>query len=413
MGGIVYWQGLVWILTVACVLMSASYTMLIPFLPMYLIEELGVQASEVNMWSGVIFSASFIVSAVMAPIWGAIADKKSHKMMALRASFCLAISYALGAIVTTPWELFWMRCFQGFSAGLWPACLAIMTATAPREKMGWCLGIMQGGMTAGGVLGPFLGGLLAESFGMRMSFWIAAIGLGIIACMILFYVKDPVSHKEAKEKAAKNKKSGGAMELLKIPVIQRMLFAAGVVQLSVMIVQPILPLYIAELQGSMENIVMVSGIVFSVVGISGVVASPLWGRIGGNIGFRWALYAALFGTGIFGIVQAIPDTITFFVVWRFVGGLFIAGVFPAINALLAENTEPNQRGRVFGLSYTAQQIGSVIGPVLGGAMATCATNAMVVASHGVVLLALVAMLYLLRPKIEKHGTGINVADTHK
>ena len=90
-----YWKGLVWILTVACVLMSASYTMLIPFLPMYLIDELGVHADEVNMWSGVIFSASFLVSAIMAPIWGAIADKKSHKLMALRA----ASFYPLGTFM--------------------------------------------------------------------------------------------------------------------------------------------------------------------------------------------------------------------------------------------------------------------------------------------------------------------------
>jgi DHA1 family multidrug resistance protein-like MFS transporter len=402
---IVYWKGLVWILTVACVLMSASYTMLIPFLPMYLIDELGVHANEVNMWSGVIFSASFLVSAIMAPIWGAIADKKSHKLMALRAATFLAISYGWGAIVSSPWELLWMRCFQGFSAGLWPACLAIMTASAPRDKMGWCLGIMQGGMTAGGVLGPFLGGVLAEGFGMRTSFWIGAVGLAIIAVLIAVYVKDTDEQKAARAKGGDKKKTGGAMELLRIPVIQRMLFAAGVVQLAIMIVQPILPLYIAELQGSTDNIVMVTGIVFSVVGISGVIASPIWGRVGGNVGYRPALYAALFGVGVFGVIQALPESITLFVVWRFIGGLFAAGIFPAINALLAENTEPNQRGRVFGLSYSAQQVGSVIGPILGGGLATFASNQMVVMSHGIVLLLLVLMLYLKRPKQPTQASG--------
>lgn len=143
-----YWKVLVCFLTVTSVLMSAGYTMLIPFLPMYLIEELGVSTAEVNIWSGIIFSSTFLISAIMAPIWGALADKKSHKAMAVRASVCLAIGYVWGGFVSTPWELFAMRCFQGFSAGLWPACLAIMTSTAPREKMGSCLGIMQGGMTA-------------------------------------------------------------------------------------------------------------------------------------------------------------------------------------------------------------------------------------------------------------------------
>ncbi len=398
-----YWKALVWFLTLTSVFMSASYTMLVPFLPMYLIEELGVAQADVNIWSGIIFSTTFLISAVMAPIWGALADKKSHKAMAVRAAVCLAISYAWGGFVQTPWELFAMRAFQGFSAGLWPACLAIMTSTAPRDKMGWCLGLMQGGMTAGGVFGPLIGGLLAEFFGMRASFYFAGAALGLIALGLIVFIKGGEQKKI--NAAVDKKKDGGSLKLLKVPVIQRMLFAAGVVQLAVMLVQPVLPLYIAELQGSMDNIVMVSGIVFSVVGISGVFAAPIWGRLGTNIGYRWALYVALFGGGVFGVIQAIPGDITPFVIWRFVGGIFFAGIFPAINALLAENTLPNERGRVYGLSYAAQQIGSVCGPIFGGLMATYWTNAIVVMAHGFVMILLVILLYLKRPKNQDPGSG--------
>ena len=397
------WKVALAVLTASAMLMSASYTMLVPFLPMYLIEELGVAQADVNIWSGIIFSTTFLISAVMAPIWGALADKKSHKAMAVRAAVCLAISYAWGGFVQTPWELFAMRAFQGFSAGLWPACLAIMTSTAPRDKMGWCLGLMQGGMTAGGVFGPLIGGLLAEFFGMRASFYFAGAALGLIALGLVFFIKGGEQKKIMA--VSDKKKDGGSLKLLKVPVIQRMLFAAGVVQLAVMLVQPVLPLYIAELQGSMDNIVMVSGIVFSVVGISGVFAAPIWGRLGTNIGYRWALYVALFGGGVFGVIQAIPGDITPFVIWRFVGGIFFAGIFPAINALLAENTLPNERGRVYGLSYAAQQIGSVCGPIFGGLMATYWTNAIVVMAHGFVMILLVILLYLKRPKNQDPGSG--------
>lgn len=399
-----YWKALVWFLTLTSVFMSASYTMLVPFLPMYLIEELGVAQADVNIWSGIIFSTTFLISAIMAPIWGALADKKSHKAMAVRAAVCLAISYVWGGFVQTPWELFAMRAFQGFSAGLWPACLAIMTSTAPRDKMGWCLGLMQGGMTAGGVFGPLIGGLLAEFFGMRASFYFAGVALGLIALGLILFIKGG-EQKKIQAAADKKKNDGGSLKLLKVPVIQRMLFAAGVVQLAVMLVQPVLPLYIAELQGSMDNIVMVSGIVFSVVGISGVFAAPIWGRLGTNIGYRWALYVSLFGGGVFGIIQAIPGDITPFVIWRFVGGIFFAGIFPAINALLAENTLPNERGRVYGLSYAAQQIGSVCGPIFGGLMATYWTNSIVVMAHGFVMILLVILLYLKRPKNQDPGSG--------
>lgn len=405
-----YWKALVWFLTITSVFMSASYTMLVPFLPMYLIDELGVAQSDVNIWSGLIFSISFLISAIMAPIWGALSDKKSHKAMAVRAAVCLAISYVWGGFVQTPWELFAMRSFQGFSAGLWPACLAIMTSTAPREKMGWCLGLMQGGSTAGGVFGPLIGGVLAEVFGMRASFYFAGAALGLIALGLIFFIKGGEQKKIAPAASDKKKDKGGSFKLLKVPVIQRMLFAAAVVQLAVMLVQPVLPLYIAELQGSMDNIGMVSGIVFSVVGISGVFAAPMWGRIGTNIGYRWALYVALLGGGIFGVVQAIPGDITPFVIWRFVGGIFFAGIFPAINALFAENTLPNERGRIYGLSYAAQQIGSVMGPILGGLMATFWSNSIVVMAHGFVMILLVILLYLKRPKNQDPGSGETIIE---
>ena len=94
------WKFILGLLTTCAVLMSMSYTMLIPFLPMYLIQDLGVVKADVDMWSGAIFAITFLVSGIMAPIWGALADKKSRKLMALRAGFCLAITYFLGGLVT-------------------------------------------------------------------------------------------------------------------------------------------------------------------------------------------------------------------------------------------------------------------------------------------------------------------------
>ena len=86
------WKLCLAILTCNVVFMSSSYTMLIPFLPMYLTRDLGVDAASVNIWSGIVFSSTFLISAVMAPIWGRMADKRGKRLMAIRASFLLSIS---------------------------------------------------------------------------------------------------------------------------------------------------------------------------------------------------------------------------------------------------------------------------------------------------------------------------------
>ncbi len=382
--------------------MSASYTMLVPFLPMYLIVELGVEQADVNWWSSAIFSVSFLIAGIFAPIWGAIADKKSRKLMAVRAAACLAITYFLGALVQTPWQLFWVRVVQGLSAGLWPATLAIMSSYAPQKRLGFCMGVMQAGLTAGGVLGPLVGGLLADFLSMRAAFMCAAAGLTLITFSLIFIIKEP---KRVKPAVQETKDTPMRPSPLRIPVVQRMLFAAAIAQMTILMTQPVLPLYIAELQGSMDRIVLISGIVFSIIGISGVLASPPWGILGQSWGYRPVLYTALFLSGVFGIIQAIPHDLTQFTIWRFIGGLTFAGIFPAINAVLTQSTDPADRGKVFGYSYAVQQFGSVIGPVLGGALATWYNNQVAIAAAGVCLFPVVAVLYYFRPKNPAPATG--------
>ena len=184
------WVVTLTILVASAFLMDMSFTMITPFLPVYLSSELGAKASEVDMWSGAVFAVTFFVSGLLGPVWGVLADRKSRKLMALRASIGLTISYALCGIVQTPMQLFAARFFQGLCAGLYPALLALLAASIPARKTGLSMGLMQGGMTVGAVVGPFVGGVLADYFGMRESFFVASIALGLISLLIGFCIKE-------------------------------------------------------------------------------------------------------------------------------------------------------------------------------------------------------------------------------
>lgn len=360
------WKFCLAILTCNVVFMSGSYTMLVPFLPMYLTHDLGVDPSAVNIWSGVVFSSSFAVSAIMAPIWGRMADKKGKRLMAIRASLLLSISYFLGGIVTSPLQLTFMRMFQGFAAGLWPMELAIMTIYAPPKKLGICLGIMQGALTAGGVIGPLFGGILAEIFGMRMSFFLAAAALFLNFLVLVFYIKEPPDDtNQTTEKQAEEKPN-----LWKNPLIRNMLIYAVFVQFVILIIQPVLTTYVSELAGQMDNLIFISGLVFSLGGFASAISAPLWGRFGQHHGFHTALTYALIATSICFFLQALPNDLTLFAASQFAVGLFFSGIYPSINAILAENTDAHTKGHVFGLLFSAQQIGSMTGPLLGGVVAT-------------------------------------------
>ena len=390
------WKAVLAILTCNVVLMSASYTMLIPFLPMYLINELGVTSDNVNMWSGIIFSVTFIVSAVMAPIWGKLSDKKGRKPMAVRAGVGLAITYFICGIVSSPIQLMFARILQGFAAGLWPAELAIMSSYPPKEKLGFCMGVMQGALTAGGVIGPLLGGVLASVFGMRVSFFISAGALALITLITLIFIKEPPREAKTPEQLALAKEAE-KVNLLKVPMIRRMLECAVVIQMAILILQPILTLYVAELHHSMDNVIMLSGMVFSLGGFAGAISAPLWGRYGQSHGFFRTMCITLAGTGFILIIQSIPSTLTPFAILQFVCGLFYAGVYPSINSILVKKSPAEQRGRIFGLMFAAQQIGSTIGPLVGGFIGTFFGLKFVFIFAGVLMFITSALMYLKPP----------------
>lgn len=375
-----YWKRNLFILWLGVLFSSSGYTMVIPFLPLYLLD-LGVSEQSVNLWSGVVFSITFLIASLLAPYWGACADKYGKRKMVVRAGLSLVVTYILGAMVRSPWELFIVRALQGFANGFVPACMAIVASSVPEHKMGWSLGIMQTGLATGGILGPLVGGVCSHFLGMRMSFLASAMGLFIATTLVWAFVEEPKTELE--------KSSNRVLDDLKMAASNRpvlhMLMLLLVVQLATMVLQPLITIYVAQLQGKFEAAVLMSGIVFSLAGIAGIIAAPTWGRIGQVRGFPKILCIALLGAGVLNIFQLMVTNIWQFSVIQFLFGLFIAGVYPAINSIVVQHTDAVFRGRAFGLTTSANMMGCMIGPLVGGVASSWLSIRGIFVSTGVLL----------------------------
>ncbi len=391
------WLITVIFLNIGSVFAALIYTMLIPFLPMYLMDELGVGMESVKLWSGLCFAASFLFAGIMAPIWGAMADRYSQKVMVVRAALFLGVTYFLGGLVHSGWELFFVRCLQGFASGFIPASMAIVSAMVPRKELGLHMGIMQSAITAGSILGPFLGGVIAEWTGMRVSFFIGGGTLMAMGLLYIFIVPE-LPKPEPKPEPVGGEEKNLNWTLLKAPLVFPLLVTSAVLQLAIYCVQPILPLYLGDLRGSMDQIGLVTGTVFSVVGIAGLISAPLWGALGGRWSYRDVLYVSLFTSGLFCLLQVIPDSVEGFTAWRFVAGFCAAGISPASMALLSTYTDPAHRGRIFGFNFAAQQAGGFLGPLMGGIVASFFPLGAVLLLSGVVFILNALYLMAVWPK---------------
>lgn len=363
--GAISWRRNLAVLWCGVFFAAASYTMVVPFLPVYLLQELHVVDNEVNFWSGLVFSVTFLGAAIMAPYWGARADIVGQRRMAIRAGFGLALTYWLAGLVQSPMQLLGVRILTGLISGFVPASMSLVSSTLPESKMGWGMGLMQTALASGSILGPMLGGYFSSWFGMRLSFFVASCCLGLATAMIVFLVRDvPHSKEECRTKMNLFEDLKEALQNKGLLYVMTMFF---LIQACTMIIQPLVTLYVSQLMGKMdEEVVKVAGIIFSLAGIAGIIAAPFWGKRGQQRGYTKVLCFVLFCAGAINLCQIFIKDIWQFACIQFIYGLFLAGAIPNVNAKLVEVTDPSMRGKAFGLVTSAQQFGGVVGPLLGG-----------------------------------------------
>ncbi len=381
----------VWIITISMTVLAVCYTMIIPFLPIYLLE-LGVPKDDVALWSGLVFGITFLIAGIMAPIWGKIADNKGKKRMALRAGFAIAISYFLIGLVTDQYQLLLGRALVGFANGFYPAAMTMVSLSVDEKRVGRALGIFQMGLILGNVIGPFLGGAVESVVGMRPVFYVSGIAVFIATLAVLFFVKEPQipSEKVADNIAAKQKTSlrEDFKAVKEKTVLVRLLWIFFFMQCAIMMLQPILALYVGDMQGTMEGAAIISGSILSVGGLAGALTTNLWVRVGERRGYFQTISYCMISSGIVLLLQSLPVGIWWFGVLQVLIGSCIVGINPSLSAAVTLNTEPGFRGRMFGMTTTAQQFGSMVGPVFASLVSTYIGISYVFSITGALLLYL-------------------------
>lgn len=353
-----------------CFFTGLAISQILPFLPLY-VAQLGVTSHEsLSMWSGLTFSVTFLVSAIVSPMWGSLADRKGRKLMLLRASLGMAIAILLQAFATNVWQLFFLRAVMGLTSGYIPNAMALVASQVPRERSGWALSTLSTAQITGVIGGPLLGGFLADHVGLRMVFYITAFLLLVSFLVTLFLIKEG-----PRPQFNKSEKLSGKAVFATLPypgLVISLFVTTMVIQLCNGSISPILALFIKSMSPDSTNIAFLSGMIAAVPGVSALISAPRLGKLGDRIGTGRILLGTLTFAVILFFAMSFVTTPFQLGVLRFILGFADGAMLPAVQTLLLKYISERVTGRVFGYNQSFMYLGNVAGPLIGASISAMA-----------------------------------------
>ncbi|MGC4429362.1 multidrug efflux MFS transporter [Streptococcus suis] len=359
-----YWKQNLKVAWLGNFLTGTSFTLVMPFISVF-VEELGVGPGQVEYYAGLAVSANAFAAALMAPIWGSLADRYGRKPMMVRAAF--AMIFTMGGMAFVP-NVFWLlalRVLNGVFTGYIPNATALIASQVPKEKTGYALGTLSTGAVAGNLIGPTLGGILAEMFGVHTVFLLVGLLYAIVVLLTVFYIReDFVPIKKGEEMSVKE-----VFEQVKDRQMLVGLFVTSMIIIAAaQAVVPILTLYVRYL-GQTDNLLFVAGFIISLPGMASLVTSGYLGRIGDRIGNHRLLLIALTYSLLINVFCVFAENPFQLGLLRFMYGFGTGALLPSVNSLLTKLTPKEGISRIFSYNQLFNNLGSVVGPMMGSAVA--------------------------------------------
>lgn len=360
------WKRTVYI-SLVCVFCTAfGVSQLAPILPLYF-HDLGVQTPEaMSLWSGLATGATYIIVCLAAPFWGRVADKKGRKITLIRSSFGMALCNVLIAFQTTPEGVVLIRLVQGLVSGFYSASITLIASESPIERTGWALGLLASANLAGSLIGPLLGGYIADTVGIRNDFIIVGALMGLAGVLATIFIHENYVPQPNPEKLSIQKLKEQIPEFNSIVAL---CVASFIYAICIMSLQPVISVYIKGIVPSdTENLAFIAGAVFSAMGIAQLMSSSPLGKLVDKIGPRKVLVVSLIYVGILNIPQAYVSDVYQLAIIRFLQGFGLGGMLPALNTYLSSKTPREFTGQVFSYNQSCLFFGYFLGSVGGASL---------------------------------------------
>jgi MFS family permease len=371
-----------------------------PFLPLYF-ASLGMSdPADIALWSGISLGITPGMTALLAPLWGRLADRYGNKLLVIRSLVAFVVTMVMMGMVTRPWHVVALRVLQGFFAGYGALAVAMAANSAPPERMAASIGTVQTAQRLGPAVGPVVGGALAYAIGVRRTFFVSAAFYAAALVLVWFWYREPA--RAAKESAAGV--AGGQtrtrpLTFRSMLALQHLLLLMGAIfalQLVDRSFAPVLPMYLTAAGVPDSRVALYAGVLLSVGAATGAAGNLATQRLLGVRPPRTLLRAV----GVTGALALVPFVVgaPFVVlvaataVFGLAIGVGMTSAFAAAGGVLPERA----RSSGFGLLSSASLVGLSMSPMLSGVLARISLRSVFIV--GVVTLSVLAVMvsYLMR-----------------
>jgi MFS transporter, DHA1 family, multidrug resistance protein len=392
------WKRNLYVIWAAELAAIAGFSVVMPFLPYY-VQELGItELHQIELWSGVLFATQAATMTIFAPIWGSVADRYGRKLMVQRAMFGGAVVIVTMGFAQNVWQLAILRAIQGMLTGTVPAATTLVASSAPRERSGYALGLLQTAVWSGASVGPLLGGLVADTWGFRAAFWVTGSLLFVAGLTVWRFVEEDFQP----PKRDAGSPDGGFWYGLKLVARHQglisLFFVRVLVRLAVRTLGPILPLFVQSLIPTSTRVASITGLISGAGAATSAVGAVTLGRASDRLGYRRVLLVCALLSGLLYVPQFFVQNPWQLLVLQGLLGLVMSGVLASISALLANLAPVGREGAVYGVDSSAVAMANAIGPMLGASVAALFGLRMPFLLAGVVFLVAAGLAWVTVPK---------------
>lgn len=375
------------VIAVIAIVNALGYGIIIPILYSYS-HKFGLN----DFQNGLLFSVFSIFQFISTPIIGRLSDKYGRKPLLLISLAGTCVSFLTMAFAPSALFLFIARAIDGITAGNIPVALAVISDTTDAKDRAKGFGIIGASFGFGFVFGPSISALTV-GFGPAVPFLVAAGIAAVAVILTLVGLAETNKHKGLSHheklfdfvhmaKALVDPNVGTTLILSLLYSFGFSLFIYAYQPLSVEI------LHLTPTQISIN---------FTLFGLVGLIAQALiipkmTKRFGEREMLRNALLVATVTFIGFFLTRSLPMLIIVSLVHALANGF----VNPLVQALLSKEVDEHSQGSIQGLNASYVSIGMIVGPIVGGVLATKYIPLPFLIGSGVVAVCFVLSLAMLR-----------------